>query len=133
METQKINYSPKQNYLLCEAMEDSAVSRGGIIIPHTARVKLNMGKIKEKGPLCDDSTQIEEIVMFAQHSEYRVMIDNLEIILIKDSDILCGDCCSTPVPSVNQCEVCGYDKCQCKRRPLGRDFLTLGKDTKDNL
>jgi co-chaperonin GroES (HSP10) len=123
-------------------MEDSGVSRGGIIIPQVARIKLNQGVVKEKGPLCHaDNIKIGEVVIFPQHSEYRIGVDTTEIILIRESDIMCGDNLSTPLPSENIEEI--------KRTPTGRRApvglcpqcacipckcsLDFGNNNKDNL
>ncbi len=90
-------FSPKLNYLLLEEIEESATTTGGIIIPPAFRMKLNMGRILEMGPLVQlerDHLKMGEIVVFPMHVEYRVKSqDGKQYIFVPADQIMAGDNC----------------------------------------
>jgi co-chaperonin GroES (HSP10) len=63
--------SPLQNNLLLRPCRP--VDRiGVIIVPEAHQKKLNQGVVMEKGPLCSDAIQIDDIVFFAMHTEHQL-------------------------------------------------------------
>ncbi len=87
--------------VLLEALEESGVSSGGIIIPPAYRMKINQGRILEFGPDVDQkacSLKTGEIVIFPHHAEYRIPspAEGKEFILVAVDQIIAGDNCTTP-------------------------------------
>jgi co-chaperonin GroES (HSP10) len=53
--------------------------RGRILIPEAHQVKLNQGKVVDKGPLCSENIVVGDILFFPFHSEHRLSLANPDV------------------------------------------------------
>lgn len=88
----QLNLHPKGSMLLLQAMEEAAVSKGGIIIPEAHRKQMNQGIIVELGPDASPANFAPgDIVIFPLHSEYRIDQDDTLYLLVESGQILASD------------------------------------------
>ena len=72
------------------------VTKGGIVLPDTAKEKPQEGKIIAVGPgkLTDDGKRLEmevkkgDKVMYAKYAGTEIKIDGEELLILRDSDVL---------------------------------------------
>jgi chaperonin GroES len=72
------------------------VTKGGIVLPDTAKEKPQEGKIIAVGPgkLADDGKRLEmevkkgDKVMYAKYAGTEIKIDGEELLILRDSDVL---------------------------------------------
>jgi chaperonin GroES len=70
--------------------------QGGIIIPDTAKEKpqkgeivaVGPGKISEEGKVIPMTVKVKDTVLYGKYSGTEVTIDNVEYLIIRESDIL---------------------------------------------
>lgn len=79
---------PTQNYLLLDEVEEEAKTKGGIYIPERARMPLNQGVVIAAGPDTVDRNVLGKLVVFTQHSEFRLQIDNKFYLLVRETDVI---------------------------------------------
>ena len=75
--------------LPCEAEEKT---KGGIIIPSTAKEKPTKGKIISVGPGTKDEEMIVkegDVVFYGKYSGREVNFNNVDYILLRQNDIYC--------------------------------------------
>src|SRR5580704_17776647 len=81
---------------ICGACAREAKSAGGIIIPDTAKEKPQQGKIvgvgpggrDESGKLIPIDLKVGDQVLFGKWSGNEVKIDGVELLIMKESDIM---------------------------------------------
>lgn len=84
-----MNYQPLRNLVLLKATRTEEKSDGGIYIPEQARDTLNEGCIVAIGPdVSDPCLCINDTVVFAKHSEWRVEIDGEVYIAVTYENLL---------------------------------------------
>lgn len=84
-----MKYLPVNSYLLCTPPPPpSEKSEGGLYIPETSRKKTNEGCIVAIGPDASAAFAIGDTVVFTEHSEYRVMFDDREYILVQAENVV---------------------------------------------
>ncbi|MGD9616116.1 MAG: co-chaperone GroES [Alphaproteobacteria bacterium] len=91
-----MSFRPLQDRVVVRRVNQEEKSRGGIIIPDTAREKPMEGEIVAVGPgaRADDGTvqpldvKTGDRVLFAKWSGTEVKIDDEELIIMKESDIM---------------------------------------------
>ena len=87
---------PLNNRILVKRMEEENVTKGGIIIPDTAKEKPQKGTVVAIGPgLRDDNgvripLEVKEgdSVLFSKYAGSEIAIDGVEHIFMKEDDIL---------------------------------------------
>lgn len=87
---------PLNDGLLLVPMEEKQKTSGGIIIPDTAKSKPKTGKVAAVGPgKLDDNgsrvpmdVKIGDHVLFDRYSGTEIMIDNVELLFMREGDIL---------------------------------------------
>jgi chaperonin GroES len=87
---------PLADRVLIKPMEASEMKKGGIIIPDTAKEKPQEGEIMEVGPgrVTEDGKKIPmevkkgDKVLYGKYSGTEVTIDNVEYLIMRESDIL---------------------------------------------
>jgi chaperonin GroES len=87
---------PLQDRILVKRIEEEAKSRGGIIIPDTAKEKPTEGKVIAvgKGKLLDDGKlQPLEIkkgdrILFNKYSGTEIQVEGEEHLIIREDDVL---------------------------------------------
>ena len=91
-----MSFRPLHDRVLIRRVDEEEKSRGGIIIPDTAREKPMEGEIVAAGPGArgeDGSLQPLDVkagdrVLFGKWSGTEVKLDGEELIIMKESDIM---------------------------------------------
>ena len=91
-----MNFRPLHDRVVVRRLTAEEKSKGGIIIPDTAKEKPQEGEVVAVGPGArDDSGKIVELdvksgdkILFGKWSGTEVKIDGEELLIIKESDIM---------------------------------------------
>jgi chaperonin GroES len=92
----KAKLSPLGDRIVVRPIEREEVTRGGIILPDTAKEKPQEGEIVAVGPgkLADDGTRIAmdikvgDKVIYAKYAGTEVEIDDEKLMIMHESDIM---------------------------------------------
>lgn len=87
---------PLQDRVIVKRVEEDEKSKGGIIIPDTAKEKPQEGKVVAvgKGKLCDDGkvtpldVKINDRILFGKYSGTEINFDGEEHLIMREEDIL---------------------------------------------
>lgn len=87
---------PLQDRVIVKRIEEEAKSKGGIIIPDTAKEKPQEGKVVAvgKGKVGDDGkitpldVKVNDLVLFGKYSGSEINIDGNEHLIMREEDIL---------------------------------------------
>lgn len=87
---------PLNNRVLVLRVEPEQKTKGGIIIPDTAKEKPQEGKVAAVGPgkMADDGKRIPlevkpgDRILFSKYAGTEINIDDVEHIVMKEDDIL---------------------------------------------
>lgn len=87
---------PLADRLVVKPIEREDLTKGGILLPDTAKEKPQEGKVLAVGPgkLSDDGkrmvmeTKVGDTVVYARYGGQEYKIDDEEVIILKESDIL---------------------------------------------
>jgi chaperonin GroES len=87
---------PLQDRILVHRMEEETTTKGGIIIPDTAKEKPAEGKVVSvgNGKIGDDGKRIPleikkgDRILFGKYSGTEVKIDGKEYLIMREDDIL---------------------------------------------
>ena len=91
-----MKFRPLHDRVVVRRIEEDERTRGGIIIPDTAKEKPQQGEIVGVGPGApDDKGKVQPLdvkpgdrVLFGKWSGTEVKIDGEELLIMKESDIL---------------------------------------------
>ena len=91
-----IKLQPLADRLVVRPIEKEEVTKGGIVLPDTAREKPQEGKVLAVGPgrLSDDGKRLAmdvsvgDIVIYAKYGGTEIKIDDEELVILRESDIL---------------------------------------------
>jgi chaperonin GroES len=91
-----MNLRPLQDRILVQRVEEEAKTKGGIIIPDTAKEKPAEGKIVAvgNGKVGDDGNRIPlevkegDRILFGKYSGTEVKIDGEEFLIMREDDVL---------------------------------------------
>ena len=91
-----MNLKPLHDRVLVQRIEEEEKTKGGIIIPDTAKEKPIRGEVKAAGPgkMGDDGKRIEmsvkagDLVMFNKYAGTEVKIEDEEHLVMREDDIL---------------------------------------------
>ena len=89
-------FRPLGDRVLVKRVEEESKTKGGIIIPDTAKEKPQEGKVIAVGPGArDESGKIQPLdlkagdrILFGKWSGTEVKIDGQDLLIMKESDIL---------------------------------------------
>ena len=92
----KLKFRPLHDRVVVTRIEADEKSKGGIIIPDTAKEKPQQGEVVAVGPGGRDETgklipidvKAGDRVLFAKWSGTEVKIDGVEYLIMKESDIM---------------------------------------------
>jgi chaperonin GroES len=92
----KMNFRPLHDRVVVARIDAEAKTKGGIIIPDTAKEKPQEGKIVAVGPggrdeagkLIKPDVKVGDRVLFGKWSGTEVKIDGEELLIMKESDIM---------------------------------------------
>lgn len=91
-----MNIKPLHDRILAVRLEPEVKTRGGIIIPDTAKEKPQEGKVVAVGPgRRDDSgkripmaVKKDDKILFGKYAGTDIKIDGVEYLILKEDDIL---------------------------------------------
>ena len=91
-----MKFRPLHDRVVVKRVEEEQKTKGGIIIPDTAKEKPMQGEVlavgpgarNEKGELIPLSVQVGDRVLFGKWSGTEVKIDGDELLIMKESDIM---------------------------------------------
>jgi len=91
-----VAFRPLQDRVLVRRIEEEEKSRGGIIIPDTAREKPMEGEVLAAGPgargedgkLHPLDVKVGDRVLFGKWSGTEIKIDGEDLVVMKESDIM---------------------------------------------
>jgi chaperonin GroES len=91
-----MKFRPLHDRVVVKRIEAEAKTAGGIIIPDTAKEKPSQGEIlaigpggrDEAGKLIPIDLRIGDRVLFGKWSGSEVKIDDVEVLIMKESDIM---------------------------------------------
>jgi chaperonin GroES len=87
---------PLGDRVVIKAIEREEITKGGIVLPDTAKEKPQEGEVVAVGPgrLTEDGKRIEmevqvgERVIYAKYAGTEIRLDDEEFIILRESDIL---------------------------------------------
>ena len=93
---QKVKIRPLQDRIIVKRIEEEEKSKGGIIIPDTAKEKPEEGKVVAvgKGKVSDDGkitpldVKVNDRVLFGKYSGSEINIDGEEHLIMREDDVL---------------------------------------------
>jgi chaperonin GroES len=91
-----MGFRPLHDRVAVKRVEEEQKTKGGLIIPDTAKEKPMQGEIlavgpgarDDKGELVPMSVQVGDRVLFGKWSGTEVKIDDEEVLIMKESDLL---------------------------------------------
>jgi len=91
-----INIKPLADRLVVKPIEREEVTKGGIVLPDTAKEKPQEGEVLAVGPgrLSEDGKRIAmdikvgDIVIYSKYGGTEIKIEEEEVIILRESDIL---------------------------------------------
>ena len=91
-----IKIQPLADRLVVKPIEREEVTKGGIVLPDTAREKPQEGEVLAVGPgrLSDDGKRIDmdvkvgDIVVYTRYGGTEIKVDDEEVMILRESDIL---------------------------------------------
>ncbi len=87
---------PLQDRVIVKRIEEEEKSKGGIIIPDTAKEKpqegrvvaVGKGKVDEKGKTTPMDVKVNDRVLFGKYAGTEINIDDDEHLIMREEDIL---------------------------------------------
>ncbi|MDQ0464807.1 chaperonin GroES [Caulobacter ginsengisoli] len=91
-----MKFRPLGDRVLVKRVEEEAKTKGGIIIPDTAKEKPQEGEVVAVGPGArDESGKVQPLelkagdkILFGKWSGTEVKVDGEDLIIMKESDVL---------------------------------------------
>jgi chaperonin GroES len=92
----RMKIRPLQDRVIIRRIQEEETSKGGIIIPDTAKEKpqegkviaVGKGKVDENGKLIPLAVKVNERVLFGKYSGTEINIDGEEHLIVREEDIL---------------------------------------------
>jgi chaperonin GroES len=93
---QAVKIRPLQDRVILKRIEEEEKSKGGIIIPDTAKEKpqegkvvaVGKGKVNEDGNVTPLDVKVNDIVLFGKYAGSEINIDGEEHLIMREEDIL---------------------------------------------
>jgi chaperonin GroES len=91
-----VKIRPLQDRVILKRIEEEEKSKGGIIIPDTAKEKpqegrvvaVGKGKVNEDGKLIPLDVKVNDRVLFGKYAGSEINIDDEEHLIMREEDIL---------------------------------------------
>ena len=91
-----MSFRPLHDRVLLKAVEQDAKTKGGIIIPDTAKEKPVEGKVVAVGPGARDENgklhpldiKVGDHVLYGKWSGTEVKVDGEDLLIVKESDVM---------------------------------------------
>lgn len=95
-EKQKLLLKPLSDRVIAKRLEQEEVSKGGIILPDSAKQKqekvqvlaVGPGKVDQNGNLIEMPVQVNDIVLMDKYAGQEISIDGCEYIIVRADDIV---------------------------------------------
>ena len=89
-------FKPLNDHVLVQRLEQETMSKGGIIIPDTAKEKptkariiaVGSGKLDKNGKRLEMGVKVGEIVLFGKYSGSEVKLNGQDYMILREDDIL---------------------------------------------
>jgi chaperonin GroES len=93
---QKVKIRPLQDRIIVKRIEEEEKSKGGIIIPDTAKEKpqegkvvaVGKGKVNDDGKITPLDVKVNDRVLFGKYSGSEINIDGEEHLIMREDDVL---------------------------------------------
>ena len=87
---------PLHDRIIVQRLEEDQVTKGGIIIPDSAKEKpqrgkiiaVGKGKVQEDGTIRPIDVKNGDVVLFGKYAGTEIKIDNEDRLIIREDDIL---------------------------------------------
>jgi len=88
---------PLSDYILVEPIRQEEITKGGVLIPETAReerairgkvIAVGPGRLNEKGERIPVSVKEGQIIIFKKYAPDEIKIDDKEYYFIREDDIM---------------------------------------------
>ncbi|MEI7449700.1 MAG: co-chaperone GroES [Desulfomonile sp.] len=91
-----MKFRPLHDRVLVERVESEEVTKGGIILPDTAKEKPQQGKIiavgtgkrTEEGKIIPLELKVGDTILFGKYSGSEIKIEGTEYLIMKEDDVL---------------------------------------------
>jgi chaperonin GroES len=91
-----VKIRPLQDRVIVKRIEEEEKSKGGIIIPDTAKEKpqegkvvaVGKGKVNDDGKLIPLDVKVNDLILFGKYSGSEINIDGEEHLIMREDDIL---------------------------------------------
>jgi chaperonin GroES len=91
-----MNIRPLQDRILVKRVNEEEKSKGGIIIPDTAKEKpiegeviaVGNGKVTEKGEVRPLDVKVGDRVLFGKYAGTEVKVEGDEVLILREDDVL---------------------------------------------
>lgn len=91
-----MNLRPLQDRILVKRVEEETTTKGGIIIPDTAKEKpaegevvaVGQGKLDDDGDRIALEVKVGDRILFGKYSGTEVKIDGEEYLIMREDDVL---------------------------------------------
>jgi chaperonin GroES len=92
----KVKIRPLQDRVIVKRIEEEEKTKGGLIIPDTAKekpqegkiVSVGKGKLNEDGKIMPLDVKVNDRVLFGKYSGTEINIDGEEHLIMREEDIL---------------------------------------------
>jgi chaperonin GroES len=96
MTDKALNIKPLGDRVIVKALPQEEKTRGGVILPDTAKEKpqqgevvaVGPGRITDKGVKVDMQVRVGDRVLYGKYSGTEVKIDGQEYLIVKESEVL---------------------------------------------
>jgi chaperonin GroES len=96
MAAKSVNLEPMADRMVVKPIEREEVTKGGIVLPDTAKEKPQEGEVLAVGPgrMSDDGVRIPmdinvgEVVLYSKYGGTEVKVEDEELIILRESDVL---------------------------------------------
>ena len=91
-----MNVKPLADRVIVRAAEAEEMTKGGIILPDTAKEKpqqgevvaVGAGKVSDSGSLVDMTLKTGDKVLYGKYSGTEISVDGEDVLIMRESDIL---------------------------------------------
>jgi chaperonin GroES len=91
-----MNIRPLQDRVIVQRLEEEEKTKGGIIIPDTAKEKpmegkiiaVGKGKVRDDGKVSPLDIKVGEKVLFSKYAGTEIKIEGEEYLIMREDDIL---------------------------------------------
>jgi chaperonin GroES len=96
MAVKSVKLEPLADRMVVKPIEREEVTKGGIVLPDTAKEKPQEGEVLAVGPgrMSDDGVRIPmdikkgDVVLYSKYGGTEVKVEDEELIILRESDIL---------------------------------------------